>query len=73
MVYTRNRNKLSDAQKAELQAKHDNIIAYLEASGYSLDDVFYYCEEEAMEYAEEHGYHYCDSCDERIGDPSDRY
>jgi hypothetical protein len=61
-------------KQIELEKRnHDALLDYLEAGGYDIDCVLANLNDEVIAYAENEGYHYCDDCDERLGDPSDRY
>jgi len=56
--------------KAEIKQLKDVCLKGLEDMGYTLEDFFELFEEEACDYASDHGYGYCDQCDDRRRDPN---
>jgi inosine/xanthosine triphosphate pyrophosphatase family protein len=52
--------------------KQAEIKALLDERNYTIQDVLDLFHDEVIEYAENEGYHYCDNCEERVSDPSDR-
>jgi hypothetical protein len=67
----------TEEQKAALneaaRIERAEFLAKLEKLGYDIQMTLEILEDEVFEYAENNGYHFCDDCDQRMGDPSDNY
>lgn len=62
---------LKAATAAEMHRRKEELLDALESIGYDAVSVIELLHDEVIEYAENEGYHYCDNCDERMGDPDD--
>lgn len=60
--------ELTKEQREAVKREHDALVDYLEAGGYDVDQLLDILEDEITEHVTNHGYGYCDSCDERRGD-----
>ncbi|MFA6315726.1 MAG: hypothetical protein WC648_05165 [Candidatus Paceibacterota bacterium] len=56
------------AAKVQMLEQRAEIERILAENGYEVMSVFELFEDELLAYAQNEGYHYCDSCDERRGD-----